>query len=219
MEIHKKRDRKKNRVKNFMFKATIILVVCISVVGLILIEVDKRMLPYVEIIGKNYVKNYLNLKISNTVIKEINKKNISNEDLYKIKRDSNGNVKSLEVNTIKINEICAYIAEDLSKELMNMGGTLVELPAGLILNIELFSNLGPNYKIWVVPTGNVEVSYRSSFESGGYNQSRFKLTLEIRGILQIVDPLNTEELEVLREIELVNTIINGDVPLYSPMID
>ncbi len=214
MRIVRKNNNKKNSIKKKIIKFCGILFLLTWLLIITMQYVDNKLLPYVLVIVDNYIKNDLNIEVSKSVLNTVSENNISMDEIYNLRTDIDGNVKSLEVNTIKMNELCAEIAQDLSEDLMEIEDKLIELPLGIISDVEVLSNLGPTYKIWVMAVGNVEVSYKTDFTTAGYNQSHFKLGLEIKIEVQLANPLRKESIEVIREVGLVNTIINGDVPSF-----
>ncbi len=203
---------KKNNVKQVVINITIIIFLVVSVVIFSLIVVDKKIMPYTMVMADNYIKSELNYKISKAVTNIIIENNIKTSDLYNVTFDSKGTVKAIETNTVLINNICSAVIENLSLDFLNSKIHVIEVPMGIILNVELFSNYGPTYKVRIKPIGAIDVTYDTSFTSAGVNQSNYKLNLTVDSKIQFANPLRVETIDVRREITLINNVINGDVP-------
>ncbi len=209
MGIRKKR---KNVIKMLFLKCIVLLFLIITITLSVLMIIDKKITPYALLLADNYIKGELNYKISETITEIIVKYDVKTDDLYRVIYDSDNNVKSIETNTILINKICAEIAKKLSVSLLTSDIQVIEVPLGTILNIELLSNYGPKYKIVVKPVGIVDVEYETSFESVGLNQSNYRLDLIIDSKIQLANPFREETIDVVREVTLINNVINGEVP-------
>ncbi len=164
------------------------------------------------VMADNYIKSELNYKISKTVTEVIVESNVKTSDLYSVTTNNEGNIKSIETNTVLVNSICSNIVEELSLEFLNSDIHIIEVPIGIILNVELFSNFGPTYKVKVKPIGVVDVDYNTTFTSAGLNQSNYKLDLNVSSKVQFVNPLRSQVIDVNREVTLINNVINGEVP-------
>ncbi len=207
-----KRTVKKNKLKRKYFKYITLFSFSISIIIFFLIIIDKKIMPYAMVMADNYIKSELNYKISNAVTEVIVENNIKTSDLYNVKYDIKGSIKSIETNTVLVNNICSSVVEDLSLDFLNSKIHVIEVPMGIILNIELFSNYGPYYKVRIKPVGAVDVTYDTSFTSAGVNQSNYKLNLTVDSKIQFANPLRVDTIDVKREITLINNVINGEVP-------
>ncbi len=174
--------------------------------------IDKKIMPYAMIMADNYIKSELNYKISKAVTDIIIENNIKTADLYTTYKGSSGEIKSIETNTVLVNSLCSAVVEELSMEFLNSDIHVIEVPIGILFNVELLSNYGPSYKVRVKPIGAVDVSYDTAFTSAGLNQSNYKLDLIVNSKVQFANPIRSETIDVNREITLINNVINGDVP-------
>lgn len=178
----------------------------------IIVGFDKNLFP----VALKHLENEMVSRV-NTVINEctndiITDMNLKSEDFYEKIENSDGKLSSMTVNTILINKVCGRAAEDISLKLNELGPQDIKVPLGALSQIQTLSNTGPDYTITMLPMGNAVVDYSSSFEAVGINQINFQVWIKIETKVRVINPLQSTELVISRNIPLVNTIINSDVP-------
>lgn len=203
----KKNNKKFTGTKIFLF--SLILVIVFSY---IIIQIDKKMLPSVISMSNLITKNKINQAISYSVSKVVTDLELNSSDFYKKSVDETGNLNSFSINTILVNDFCNKVSVNISNQLEIMGEEKISIPIGSLFSIKFLSNFGPKYSVKILPMGNSNVDYESSFESVGINQVNFQIWLKIDSDVQIVNPLQKEKITVSRKVSLVNTVMSGVVP-------
>jgi len=154
------------------------------------------------------IKTKMNDTIYRSVNNIIKERNLSAADFY-TKNDAGD---SLSVNTVLVSDLCNTAALDISNTLDSMGEQRISIPIGSVLSIKALANSGPAYTVSLLPAGNAEVNYESKFVAMGINQINFQVWLHVTSTVRIVNPIQSNVIEVDRDVPLVNTIISGDVP-------
>jgi len=157
-------------------------------------------------------KTRMNEAVNNAALGIVERYGLVSDDFYTISYGGNGKLNTLSVNTMLINTLCNEIALDTSRELMNLKQEEIRIPYGVLTGARIFANIGPEYSINIMPMGEAEVDYSSSFESVGINQVNFQIWLIVNSKISIINPLQSDEICIERKIPLVNTVINSEVP-------
>ncbi|MCL2835390.1 MAG: sporulation protein YunB [Defluviitaleaceae bacterium] len=177
--------------------------------------VDRRLMPAVIHIEEYRINARMNQAI-NTALAELAESSgggrLVSEDFYVAERAPDGRITSLAANVILINEISAGLSHSLLKSLSKPVTERVSVPIGTLLGLEWLANIGPTYSIRVMPVGAANVEYNTSFTSAGINQINFQVWLTVKATMQIVNPLQSREIDVERSIPLVNTVFAGEIP-------
>ena len=114
-----------------------------------------------------------------------------------------------------MNKIATDVALRVQNELKDVGKVGIEIPMGYVTKNNLLSNLGPNIKATMNPIGHVETRYISDFESAGINQTRHKIYVEVKAKIKVVLPVAYNEIEVISQLPITETIIVGKIPETS----
>jgi len=152
--------------------------------------------------------------IYSSIINEYSKQ-FNYDDIIHVEKDREGNITLLKADTLKLNKIACDVALDSQKQLKLLGNNGVKLPLGYILQNNLLAQLGPKITVYMNPIGYIETKYESEFESAGINQTRHKIYVQVQAKLRIVIPLKKEDIEVMSEVPISETIIVGKIPATS----
>lgn len=205
----KNRPQKRSRARVTVFIAfSLFIVLLAGLLGL----VDKRLLPTVLKIEEYTVFARLNQNIDAAVASAVGSRGLISSDFYIKNEDGNGKITYLAVNTLLINEICSKLAVEIDEKLISGSLDTVSVPIGALLGIEWLANVGPSYKISVMPMGGSSADYETSFSAAGINQINFQVWLTLNLKMHIVNPIQSHEITVTRKIPLVNTVFAGEIP-------
>ena len=169
----------------------------------------ERVETYIENKGILYTQKFIQDAISNEISNEI-----AINELYIFQKDENDNIKSVIINTNKINNILSIINESLEKDIQLLNKEELYIPLSIILGENIFSNVGPNLKLTVIPIGNYKCDVVSKVSEYGINNSLFEISIKVEMKIQSLVPLNKIESNVECNIPIVMQIIQGDVPRY-----
>ncbi len=207
---------KKAKKKGFLAKLkltlsfTFFIVIIFSVV--VVLQFDKKTLPTLLVIAQNQATTRANRVIDDAISQTIEEMHLTSPDFFQRTPSVQKGGSYLNVDTLLVNNVCSKIAIRASSELNNAGDKSIEIPSGAFLGSYIFSNYGPKVKFSLLPMGNAQVDYLTSFDSVGINQINFQIWLTIKCTLRIVNPLQDSSIAIDRKVMLVNTIFNGDVP-------
>ncbi len=199
--------------KNFFVKVRLVIFLSLIVIlfsGIYFFYLfDQKVMPSVisitEIAAQSKINDAINVAFEDST------RELGAQDFYTFGLNPSGSVESLTINTIMINNICSRVAAEISDKLAN-GEQEVSMPVGSIFGITALSNIGPLYKVSVVPMGTAFVDYESEFVSVGINQVNFQIWLNVNSTVRIVNPLQDKKITVSRKLALVNTVLSGKVP-------
>jgi len=118
----------------------------------------------------------------------------------------------LSVNTVLVNEICNAAAQKISERLNNLEPEAVSVPIGMAFGLDTLAQSGPRFSFNLAPIGNALVNYETRFTAVGINQTHFSVWLTVESVVRIINPVQSAEIVVLRNVSLVDTIISGTVP-------
>lgn len=169
----------------------------------------ERVETYIENKGILYTQKFIQDAISNEISNEV-----AINELYIFQKDENDNIKSVIINTNKINNILSIINESLEKDIQLLNKEELYIPLSIILGENIFSNVGPNLKLTVIPIGNYKCDVVSKVSEYGINNSLFEISIKVEMKIQSLVPLNKIGSNVECNIPIVMQIIQGDVPRY-----
>ena len=223
--INSKRP-KLNKGRLVGMSGLILIVVITATIYYSLHNVDEFLMPIVLATFEMRIKNDINTVINSSIENVVSNTNLSASDFFTTVQTEDGQVTSINVNTVLVNSICADVAEYISNHFGNIRGEEVRVPAGSLLGVEAFANIGPRVGIEIKPAGNVTVDYETTFTSVGINQVNFQIWLVINTAVRIVNPPQQSEITLSRKVAIVNTVFSGEVPenfigggLMMPILD
>ncbi len=212
--LHKHRIRifprkSKNNVTVYLV-FILLLLVTIYVSVLFFVRVQPIFLSHAD----SYAINAASKAINDSLNEVFSQEFISYKDLVTINTDSDGNVVSLESNAAKINYLKSKVAAAMQKNITNSAGGKISIPLGSVFNCEILQGFGPKIPIGVVPVGIAKVDFADEFVSGGINQVRHKVYLDVEVTVSIVSAAMNKEETVTNRVLVAETIIVGNIPKY-----
>lgn len=133
-------------------------------------------------------------------------------DFVHIGRNGDGQVTSVETNSIEINRFAASLSESILNAIKEKEHEKIKAPLGTITGTGLLSSVGLSVPYRIIPMGKVTVSPVSSFEDAGINQTIHRLQMEVSVKVRILFPMTKKEEEVKRTVLVSETVIIGDIP-------
>ncbi len=180
---------------------------CILLAAMLIVNlyVSPALLKVAEIQVKNIGQGVLNDAVKRTLT------DADYNNLVNVQRDPAGEVQLVTVDPARINTIeniaCTYAQQKLG----NLGKTGVSVNMGSAISY-LTTGLGPDMKVQVEPRGSVTANYITVFETGGVNQTRHRIYIQMKADLRVLVGLSVEDVEVTNNILVCETIIVGKVP-------
>ena len=139
-------------------------------------------------------------------------KDVKYEELVNIVRDSDNNIKMLQINTIKINMLASELAYNIQQELNKKENNKIEMPIGSITGSKFLAGFGPKITIQIIPSGSVATNIKSEFSSVGINQTLHRIYMEVTCNVSIITPYDREQEAIINQILMTENVIVGEIP-------
>lgn len=129
-----------------------------------------------------------------------------------LKTNSEGNITSIETNTQNINRAQTGLTQKVVDALVSDDQRSIMIPLGTLTGVQIFSGLGPDIEIKVIPVGSVKVVTESRFTSSGVNQTLHQVVISVDANAMAIVPGYSTEVSVHTEYILAETMVVGTVP-------
>lgn len=173
---------------------------------------NSQIRPVIESISSNEAKIQSINTINNAVIEELNKENISYNDLITVERGNDGNVLAVTTNMVKMNKLKAKIISDIQGKLNNDTYLTVWVPLGTLIGGDFFHGKGPNIALKASLSGDVTAEFNSTLTSAGINQTKHQIYLDVSTSIYSFLPGFDTTTDVKTNILVAETVIVGSVP-------
>lgn len=186
---------------------------------LLIYYLSNRVMPTILITSKNIVKetgmNIISENVSDRIITILDK-----EELFKIEKDINGNIESIDYNTKVVNEILKEASNisynNFKKYEKEKDGIVTYVPLFSGSKNIFFSNLGPKVPIKLILDGNVITSLQTDVKEYGYNSALIEISVRIEANTEVILPFKTTNEKIVNIVPISIKIVEGDV---SPLIN
>ena len=232
-KMHLKKHKKKFIINKIL---VLIILLIISVFYVLKIFSDKavpELISYSEIETKKIVSSI----ISSTVVDEIANKTTM-DDLFITIKDSNGDIKSIDINSSKVNKILVEASKSVEQNLkyletgevdkLNLNnnifsycdkdkmkkGIIYELPSGIIFNNVLLKNVMPKIPVKISVIGNIFCRLNTDIKSYGINNALINVSIGIDSEVKILLPFVSSSTKITANVPIVIKIIEGNIPSY-----
>lgn len=207
--------KKKKSIKKKIFIVLLLIVIC-SI--LFLYYLSNKVMPTIMTTSKNIVKetgmNIISENVSDKIISILDK-----EELFKIEKDSNGNIESIDYNTKVVNQILKEVSiisyNNFKKYEKEKDGVITYVPLFSGSKNIFFSNLGPKVPIKLILDGNVITSLQTEVKEYGYNSALIEISVRIEANTEVILPFKTRNEKIVNIVPVSIKIVEGDV---SPLL-
>lgn len=173
---------------------------------------NSQIRPVIASITSNEAKIKSVNTINDAVMEELNRDNVSYEDLITVERGSDGNVLAITTNMVKMNELKAKIISDIQDKLNNDTYSTVWVPIGTLIGGDFFHGKGPKIALKASLSGNVTAEFNSALASAGINQTKHQIYLDVNTSIYSFLPGFDTTTEVKTNVLVAETVIVGSVP-------
>lgn len=118
----------------------------------------------------------------------------------------------VKANILTIDLLTSDIASLIQEDLDSVSNIEVPIAIGSFTGIKMLSGLGPNVKIKISSSGNVETDLRSEFIEEGINQTIHRIYLQINCNVNILTPIKSLESSISNQVLLAENVIIGQIP-------
>jgi len=137
---------------------------------------------------------------------------VTYDDLIKINRDESGEIKTMQANSSKINNISRMVTQIALARLVDISHEPLKIKLGAFSGISALSSLGPNINFDIYPYGDIFCNFSSVFVEAGINQTQHKIYINIDAIIRVVFPLETVEVKSKSDVLICESVIIGTIP-------
>ena len=210
------RNKRQNRVLRCVGRAMIFLgAVCF----ILLICFEAAVRPSLEKLLSYKCRITAEKLICNAVFGNLSGELESCGDLVSFTFNENGDIAALKTNQSKINSLKALINETVNSSISEIENERVSISLGTLTGISYLYGMGSELQFRLEPRGKAETRLISNFKSAGINQTIHSITLEVAVELSPMLPGFNEEIEVVSDFIIAQTVLVGRVPeSYSNII-
>lgn len=210
-------------------KSKIVLVILLVIVCtfLMLEFIKTRIQNMLSTLAENEITN-ISTYIVNEAVNESVKENISIEESTKMVTNKDGEIISVDFDTIKVNKILSNVNtvvlkllkdlelgkyEKLNNDILKLDErSNYYIPFGIVTKNPLLVFIGPKIPIKISLIGSVVSNINTSLTSYGINNSLFKISIVVNTNIRFIMPFISKNIKIESEIPVVIKIINGKVP-------
>lgn len=197
--------------------------------------ISYRISPIIIEYGSLEAKKLSSIIINKSISKHVTEK-ITNEDLFEITKDTNGEIKAIDFNSALVNKLLTEITNSVQLNLRNieMGniealefsddilmdynkqklkkGIIYEFNTGILTKNPLLANLGPKIPIKLTLIGDVISNISTEIKNYGINNALIEVYINLTLTEKIILPFYNQNIKIESKVPVALKIITGSVP-------
>ena len=178
----------------------------------VLIYASLQMRPLVERMAVTRVENTVNRIVSEAVDEAITSGKLSYDRLISFEKDADGRITAVHSNMAAFNQLQAEILDIVLARIEQVSARELSIPIGSLTGTPLLAGRGPRIRMRMESIGSSSAEFQNQFETGGINQTRHQIILEINVSVSILLPGFTTATKVSSAVTVAETVIVGAVP-------
>lgn len=216
----------------------VLVIIIISISVLVCFRIfNNRLKPIFITIANSEAKKISTLIINDAVGKQL-ASSLTVENLFNISNDSNGNITSIDLNSMIVNKVLTTTTSTaiLNLKLLEEGkieqlelpdsvivsydkndlkkGIIYNIPTGVIFGNTILSNVGPKIPVKFSLIGSVTSNINTKITNYGINNALIEVYVDLTVELEVILPLMTDNIEVTSSIPIAIKLIQGNIPTY-----
>lgn len=205
-------SRYKRRSAGFLKQIAAILLVSCAVCILAVLCIAKFLIePNLEDVARIRAEAVVSRTINQALAEEF-AGNDKGMDLIIIKKDGSGGMDMVQADSIKINLLKTELSVRMQEKFKKLKEERYAVPAGALFGSKVFSQMGPDVEIRIVPMTVSSMDFRSEFETQGINQTKYRIYIEHKCRVKVLAPFSSKVFELGGTIPIAEAVILGDVP-------
>ena len=201
-------DKTRRRIRSVGFK---LVAVSLIFIGLAVLA-DLSLRPLIETVNSYECQNRVTAIINKAVNEELSRGDVSYATLVELSTNADGEVVSVESNVLNINALKTGISQRMERELSKLSAVDINIPVGTLTGLQLLYGKGFEFEMMLLPVGHSSTTIISEFTEAGINQTRHRMIVEIRVMVEAVVQGYSTEVAVCTSVIAAETIIVGRVP-------
>ncbi len=216
----------------------VLIIIIISISVLLLFKLfNNRLKPIFITIANSEAKKISTLIINDAVGKQL-ASSLTVENLFNISKDNNGNITSIDLNSMIVNKVLTTTTSTaiLNLKLLEEGkieqlelpdsvivsydkndlkkGIIYNIPTGVVFGNTILSNIGPKIPVKFSLIGSVTSNINTKITNYGINNALIEVYVDLTVELEVILPLMTDNIEVTSSIPIAIKLIQGNIPSY-----
>ena len=203
--------RKPRRSRRLGSRILAVLVLLAVAYTALFVMYNNRMRPILETIAVSDVEDYATECINLVVSEFLSDGEYGN--IIDVRTDSYGTVKAITTDMTAINKLKTGVALKVLSDIEGyINDSEIMIPLGAVTDIELFSAMGPDIPVKILPVTSVYANAESRLSEAGINQTLYRVVLSVSVAADIL--ISGDILPAFYEVDVVvaETVIVGTVP-------
>ena len=134
------------------------------------------------------------------------------EQLFTVGKDESGAINMVQADSMEINRFMAELSVRLQEDFKRMEKESYSVPLGSLAGSKVLSQIGPNVDLAIIPMSISSMDFRTEFETGGINQTKYKIYIELKCRIKVLAPFSSKLINTGNTILVAEAVILGDVP-------
>ena len=173
-------------------------------------KISPLLIKYSKVESKRIAIDIISKGVSDDVVKVL-----SEDNLFNIDKDSNGNIELIDYNTKVVNKILSVTSKRVTANFNELSkkknGVIMSVPIGVVTDNIFLENLGPKVPIKLVLNGNVLTSLKTNVKEYGINSALIEVSVKIEANIYLVVPFKSTEIKVINEVPISIKVVKGNV--------
>ncbi len=206
--------RYRRRRMEFRLKGWAKLLLFLSVLFLILIEIDLQLRPVITTMAEYQCRVVSILAMNEAVMDELEEEPDISKKLVTVETREDGTVVSVEINSVEINRLQARLTDAVTNRLLGIQKQDIGIPLGTLTGWQLLAGRGPEVHLQILPTSFVESEIVDSLETAGINQTQHRIFIKFQVEMSAILPGYSTNVTVENQVCVAQTLIVGEVPQF-----
>lgn len=201
----------RKKKKNIFYRVAAVIIALLLTVIFVLRFLNQKLDVIVADMVEEGLKNTITKIINESVAQSMREGEY--RDILSVSYSSDGKVRSMVADSVKINLLCADVGARISEKLDALTRFYVDVDVADVLDdVIVLGRLPHRFCADVVPVGGIETDIESEFLSAGINQTNYRLNLKVDVGITAVMLISTSTIDISTSVSIAEMLIVGDVP-------
>ncbi len=198
----------KKNIPAFVYVLGIIIIFAVASLIFIEFRIKYVKAELTEFAAQNAASSAIRSGIAETV----KDKKIIYSDMVSFTKDESGNIKSIECDSAKLNEISNTADRNIDKRISDTRNIPVKIPVTSFLDGEILSGIGPQITFYITINGSSSVKFNNVFTVEGINQTKHQIMLDVSADVYVIGGKSVKKYSVSSNLCVAESIIIGKTP-------
>lgn len=224
---------------NIKISNIVLIIIIFVIIGIIYMfsVFNRKLKPVFLNIAESESKKIATLIINDSISKQLTK-DLTVDNLFNMTKDNNGNITSVDLNSVVVNQILTMATstailnlkyvEEGKTDLLNLPdnllinydkdnlkkGIIYEIPSGMAFDNTILANIGPKIPVRISLIGDATSSINTKITNYGINNALIEVYVDLKVEIKVIMPLMSENIEITTSIPVAIKLIQGNIPNY-----